>query len=114
MLDVGEYSEASDWGGRKNALSSIRSLPSSETESIALFDHGNYKGRMVVLYGDTPKLSSVNFNNDAGSFIVIKGTWILYGGDNYKGSSFTVGPGDYPDFSGYPINQGQLSSLRPL
>ena len=46
------YSHSTEWGGHGNQILSARALPpnSPDLEAIALFEHPNYGGRMVVLY----------------------------------------------------------------
>jgi hypothetical protein len=91
VFQPGSYTRiAKDWSGGNDILSSLRPLP-SKTEGdgvIALFEHINYGGRMVVLTSSTPDFTGkVNFNDKVSSLIVIKGNWtgfqhIKYEGDN--------------------------------
>ena len=87
IVKPGSYPNPSTWGGDNDTLSSLRPLP-SETEGdrgvIALFEHTNYGGRMVVLTTSTPDFTKLNFNDRVSSLIVIKGSWTVFRDVNYR------------------------------
>ena len=100
-----------DLGSHKNQFSAARVLPPPGTVAIAIFEHSNYNGRMVVLYDSIPNLSSVNFQDSMSSFIVIAGTWTLYEHPNYYGRSATYGPGTKSSGPG-SLGHDTLSSVK--
>jgi hypothetical protein len=94
----GSYPNPGSWGGENDTLSSLRPLP-SETEGdrgvIAIFEHTNYCGRMVVLTSSNPDFTKINFNDKVSSLIVIKGTWTGFRDTNYQGDTGTYTAGAY-------------------
>lgn len=111
ILSAIDYASYHSWGGTGNRFSSARALPPPGTVAIALFQHPNYNGRMVVLYRSNHNLSSVDFGDTLSSFIVIGGSWTIFYHPNYYGTSGTYGPGEYP----HPpsgIGHDQISSVR--
>ena len=76
-----------DLAAYKNMFSSARGLPPAGTAAIALFADPNYRGRMVILYTSNSYLTSVDFDDQMSSFIVVAGTWTLYKDPNYYGRS---------------------------
>ena len=94
------------------SISSARALPPPGTQAIALFQHGAYQGRMLVLYGSDPDLRAMTeFNDVLSSFIVIGGHWTLYEDTGYHGRSATFGPGDYRDVPPPLLGNDRLSSV---
>lgn len=78
------------WGGPTDRISSARALPPRGTNTIVLFEHCNYQGRMLVLKASDPRLSSNEFNNRASSIIVLGGTWNLHNYPNFQGRPVTI------------------------
>ena len=92
-------------------LTSARALPPSGTAAIALFEHPNYEGRMVVLYGSNPNLGSVDFHDAMSSFIVTGGSWTLCEHPDYQGKcTGKYEAGKYPGPG--PLGHDVLSSAR--
>jgi hypothetical protein len=90
------YPSSIRWGGNGNRISSARALPPPGTEAIALFQHGQFRGRMLVLYASDPDLRSMtDFNDQLSSFIITGGRWTFYDHTDYSGRSSTHGPGEY-------------------
>ena len=98
VVKPGTYPNPGSWGGENDVLSSLRPLP-RETEGdrgvIAIFEHTNYGGRMVVLTTSTPNFTTLNFNDRISSMIVIKGSWTVFRDVNYRGDIGTYTAGAY-------------------
>ena len=113
LIYTHNYQSYIGWGGSGNHISSARALPPAGTEAIVLFQHTNFQGRMLVLYGSHSNLPAIDFNDHLSSFIITGGRWTLYQHTVYHGSSATYGTGDYATLpSG--IGNDQLSSVRKL
>ena len=95
LLSPGSYSTPSYWGGTGNRISSARALPPKGAKAIVLFQHTNYRGRMLVLYGSNSDLPAIDFNDQLSSFIITGGHWTLYEHIKYQGKCVTLGPGKY-------------------
>lgn len=97
VVKPGDYPTYSSWGGANDDLSSLRPLPSeSEGDAvIAIFEHVNYGGRMLVLTSSEANFLSRSFNDIASSLIVVKGTWTVYKHVNYVESIGTYAAGSY-------------------
>ena len=89
------YPSASSWSGLTDTLSSARVLPPAGTIAIALFEHCNFTGRMVILCRSNPNLHKQEFEDQVSSVIVIGGTWKIYEHRNYEGGSRRLPPGNY-------------------
>ena len=116
ILRPGSYSTPSNWGGTGNRISSARALPPKGTKAIVLFQHINYRGRMLVLYGSNSDLPVIDFNDKLSSFIIIGGHWTLYEHTKYQGRSVSLGPGKYTSptaLSGAGGND-KISSIKAL
>ena len=96
-----------------NSVSAVRCLPVQGTSAVVLFEHVHYFGRMQVISSSSSNLALSNFNDDTSSFIITGGTWELYSGANYVGSTLTLGQGLYrsPSFL-RPIANDDLTSVR--
>ena len=97
LLQPGDYLDPYSWGGPNDDLSSLRPLPSASMGEgvIALFEHSNYCGRMLVLTSSAPKFVKPEFNDTAGSLVVIKGNWSVYKDIDYGQAVGTYGAGSY-------------------
>ena len=91
VVKPGDYPTYSSWGGANDVLSSLRPLPSeSEGDAvIAIFEHVNYGGQMLVLTSSEANFLTRSFNDIASSLIVVKGTWTVYKHVNYVESIAT-------------------------
>ena len=80
---------------------------------ITIYRDYNFEGHARVLYGNTPDLRSINFNDQASSFVIKQGTWALFQDVNYRvlmGQPF--GPGQYPNVTQVGVKNDALSSLQ--
>ena len=121
VIGPGDYLNAT-FGIPDDELSSLRCLPASSVQAIALFQHDQYLGNMRVLYSPSEDLSNFNFevfrfednfDDITSSFIVINGVWQLFSDPNYTGSSVTRGVGQYPTPCHLsPVGNDDLSSVR--
>ena len=114
LLRAGYYASAPRWGGRGNQISSARALPPDGTRAICLFQHGNYQGRMLVLYGSHSNLPAVDFNDHISSVLITGGKWRLYEHTHFIGRSVSLGPGEYPSIHGLRIGGDTVSSLKSV
>ncbi|MHA7634358.1 beta/gamma crystallin-related protein [Corallococcus sp. M7] len=121
ILTKDDYASPGKWGGRGDAISSLRPLPDPQGKALAvLFKDSNYGARMVAVTEAIAKLSDINFNDQASSAIVLTGNWKLYKDSNYGGGdpwliSATGGPnhdGRYPSSEGFFGNDA-VSSIKP-
>ena len=76
-------------GAFNDIISSARPLPSGKEDDgvIALFEHVNYGGRMVVLTSSTPDFRDLSFNDRVSSLIVIKGVWTGFQHIKFEGNN---------------------------
>ena len=89
-----------------------------------LYDRTNFRGDYRVLTRMVPDFDDIDFDNDAESVRVIRGTWIFYRNEDYgqTGSrpSVMLEPGDYPDIENLPgyaedyFPQDRMSSAQPI
>ena len=116
IVNPGSYSSASRWGGRDNHISSARALPAKGTKAIVLFQHADFRGRMLVLEGSNPNLPDIDFNDQLSSFIIIGGRWALYEHISYRGKRVILGPGKYTSTSalGGAGYNDKISSIKAL
>lgn len=114
ILNVGYYSSAPSWGGHGNRISSARVLPKEGTVAIALFQHTNYQGRMLILTGSNDHLPNIDFNDAVSSIIVLNGKWRVYEHSQFNGRYSTIGRGEYPDIHSNHIGGDSVSSVKLL
>ena len=101
------------FGLSHDILSSLRCLPAYNTENMVLFQYDHYRGQDLVLSSSTSDLTNDGFNDDVSSLIITGGTWQLYSGANYQGSSVRLEQGHYPTASFiYPLADDDISSVR--
>ena len=95
VLQPGDYPNSASWGGANGDLSSLRLLPGGNEGDrvIALFEHVNYCGRMLVQTASDANFVKLGFNDVASSLIVVKGRWTVYKNINYDVAlgTYTVG-----------------------
>ncbi len=110
VLSAGSYSSTLAWGKNNDVLSSLRAVPPQGTTSIALFEHSEFSGKMLVLYGSASTLGDYNYHDIASSAIVTGGTWELYEHSAYTGTLlYTLSQGHYPSFVG---KHDKVSSVK--
>ncbi|MCG8621019.1 MAG: beta/gamma crystallin family protein [Proteobacteria bacterium] len=73
LINAYSYDSPLSWGGSGNRVSSARALPPAGTVAIVLFQHTNFRGRMLVLYDLHASLPDIDFNDHLSSFIVTGG-----------------------------------------
>ena len=97
ILQPGDYPNPASWGGANDDLSSLRPLPGGNEGDgvIALFEHVNYCGRMLVLTASDANFVKLGFNDVASSLIVVKGRWTVYKHINYDVALGTYTAGTY-------------------
>ena len=97
VVEPGDYPTYSSWGGANDDLSSLCPLPSeSEGDTvIAIFEHVNYGGRMLVLTSSEANFLTHSFNDIACSLIIVKGRWTVYKHINYDVALGTYTAGTY-------------------
>ena len=101
--------------GPGNHISSARALPPDGTIAIiALFAHGDFDGRMTVLYGSSSHLPSLEFGDAVSSVIVIGGTWRVYERSNYQGTYTQLSTGHYRRMSSYSVGNDRISSVLAI
>ena len=125
-----DYAEYRDFSFPDNKLSAAE-LVSTVSASVSppgpvaiLYDRTQFRGQYRVLTRKTADFDDIDFDNDAESVKVIRGTWIFFRNEDYRQTSsrpsMTLGPGDYADIESvpdYPANhfpQDKMSSALPL
>ncbi len=112
LLTPRSYSSPPSFGGNGDRISSARAIPPLGTDAICLFEHGNYQGRMLVLYGSSPYLRLLDFNDRVSSVIITGGSWTLYEHRDYNGRTTTLSAGDYPNIHTLHIGGDTVTSVR--
>lgn len=112
ILGKGDYASSGAMGLSNDSLSSLRHYPEVSGPTILLFKDTNYRGRMVVLTGAQSNFKNIDFNDEVSSIIVLEGQWVLYKDSEFRGDSWTLGPGLYPTHS--PFQNDAISSAKPI
>lgn len=111
VLKSGNYASPPSWGGKGHEITSARALPEKGTTAISLFEHVNYRGRMLILYDSEPDMRFYEFDNEVSSVIITGGSWTLYEQSEYTGKSSNLTVGQYPILQYLKIGQDTLSSV---
>ena len=111
ILQPGRYNTPISWGGPGNHISSARVLPPDGTIAIALFQHADFEGRMMVLYESDNHFKALDFNDEVHSVIITGGTWKLYEHSNYQGEHTQLSAGHYPNLQTFTIGNDEISSV---
>jgi hypothetical protein len=112
-----DYMSFADWGGKNDAVSSLRYLPGAfEDLAIILFEHTYFRGKYRIIKGDASNLG--DFNDKVSSMVVISKIWRLHEHSNYAGRQYAVtsfgGPsrdGFYPYPSSWGGRNDEISSV---
>jgi Beta/Gamma crystallin len=86
-------------------------LPPGKTAYSHTWDHNDY----TLLNDDLPGVGTGNWNDQASSFKITSGHWVLYEDVNFGGAHTQVlGPGDYNlnQFEALGIHNDKISSLQ--
>lgn len=110
ILKPGKYPNSSAMRIPNDRLSSLRPLPAPTEHSILIFQHCDFKGRMVHMTGTTTDLVVIGFNDAASSAIVLSGKWRLYSDIECRGNSYDLGVGEHARLPG----NDTLSSVQVL
>jgi hypothetical protein len=107
VLRPGEYSSPDQWGGKNDAISSVRPLAGNPGDAvIMLFADADYGGRMVAFTQSLSNFSTIDFNDTASSAIILGDTWYLYKDANFSGTTWPVNPTSGPAQNGYVPQPG--------
>lgn len=89
---------------------------------VILFEDTNYRGdalRINATNGDGDENLDnefagigTDFNNKTSSIKVVRGTWQIYTGDDYKGTTKTLKPGDYYTPTKFGLPNDSLTGIR--
>lgn len=86
---------------------SVRSVPTFGSEGATLYQHNNYSGLQIPVFGQ-----DANLKFGVSSMIISAGRWQLYTKDNFVGSFQVKGPGEYPDPQSMGVPNDQLKSIK--
>jgi hypothetical protein len=87
---------------------------------VLLFEDTQYRGRALAINAtsgagdenlDNAAIGS-GWNNRTSSIKIIRGTWQIYTGDNYKGTTKTLRPGDYYTPQAFGLPNDSLTGIR--
>jgi hypothetical protein len=82
--------------------------------NMTLYDNKNFGGDSRVITGDYADLSTIGWNDKAGSVTIDSGGWMLFRNKNFEGQSVTLGPGEYPNLEAVGLGVNKLSSIREV
>ena len=115
-LGIGEYADISLEGVPLNDVGSVQVATGYTVE---LYPELAFGGTPVVLNADTSDLVALGINDDTESVKVyefieppVPTMVTLFQNDNYNGTSWGLGAGEYPDVTLEGINDNDASSLQ--
>lgn len=113
VLVPGRYPHSKDMHIKNDELSSLRPLPTSQSNAIVLFEDTDYGGKMTCLTEAESK-SKPGFNDRSLSLIVLSGTWQLFQHANCGGDSWIVSANGGPNEDGRYPTYKEFYSARPV
>ncbi len=84
-------------------------FPPAGTTAIALFEHRNFTGHMVILCRSTPYLHKLEFEDQVTIMIALGKSWKIYEHHNYEGGSRSLTPGNYGSLTKF---NDRISSVK--
>ena len=122
ILEEGTHSTLNIGKFSNDILSSLLPLPPSDTPKILLFQDSFYHGRVITLTREIRDLSTIDFENQTSSIIVLGGEWQIFNKPDFGDpvSSFVLRSNGGTDHNGrYPEPKGvfkndSIASLRPV
>ena len=93
-------------------LAGLALASGSAAAQLILFEHDNFGGRRMEIYGPTPDFAATGTNDLASSAIVERGQWTLCENGHYGGRCITLRPGNYASLGQFGLNDA-ISSARP-
>ena len=117
-LGPGAYPNLTGW--MNDQISSIKApqrgdftpkpLPAGSPPSMIVFENPNFGGAHRHVFGDVLNLHFEGMGDKISSVYVFAGEWLLYEHDAYNGQVLKLGPGAYPEITGFMNDQ--ISSIR--
>ena len=97
--------------GIATALLLAACAPALATD-LSLFERAGFRGRQLLLRGDTPDFSTLGHTGAISSLVIRAGRWEVCTEPAFKGHCAIFPPGEYPVLNGR-FND-RVSSARPV
>jgi hypothetical protein len=80
---------------------------------LSLFEHSAFRGRQLLLRGDTADLEDMGYRDAVSSLVVRSGRWEVCTEPQFKGHCAVFPPGEYPALHGRFNNRIASARLVP-
>ncbi|XP_077394514.1 uncharacterized protein crybg1a isoform X2 [Festucalex cinctus] len=117
ILEEGEYSHCSDWGGAEDGLCSLRPIRADFlSPHIKLFSEPNLdeRGLSVDLMGPVVNMEDVGHGIKTQSINVLSGVWVAFENPAFSGELYILERGLYSCPEDWGAHNFNISSIQPV
>uniref|UniRef100_A0A3B3DTX0 Uncharacterized LOC112138627 n=1 Tax=Oryzias melastigma TaxID=30732 RepID=A0A3B3DTX0_ORYME len=117
ILEEGEYSHCSDWGGSEDGLLSLRPvLADFQAPRVKLFHDVNFgeRGLGVDLVDHVLNMEAIGHNTKTQSINVISGVWVAFEQPGFSGELYVLEKGLYASPEDWGAQNCRISSILPV
>ncbi|XP_051942620.1 beta/gamma crystallin domain-containing protein 1 isoform X1 [Hippocampus zosterae] len=117
ILEEGEYSHCSDWGGSEDGLLSLRSIWTDFlSPHIKLFSEPNLdeRGLSVDLMGPVVSMEDIGHSLKTQSINVLSGVWVAFENPAFSGELYILERGLYSCPEDWGAQNFKISSIQPV
>ncbi|RVE66363.1 hypothetical protein OJAV_G00106610 [Oryzias javanicus] len=117
ILEEGEYSHCSDWGGSEDGLLSLRPvLADFQAPRVKLFGDVNFGGRglSVDLVDHVLNMEVIGHSSKTQSINVTSGVWVAFEEPGFSGELYVLEKGLYAGPEDWGAQNCRISSILPV
>ncbi|XP_007933959.1 beta/gamma crystallin domain-containing protein 2 [Orycteropus afer afer] len=115
LLEEGEYSDWSHWGGYNEVLTSLRVIRTDFGDpAVVLFEAMDFEGPGVEVSEALPDLELAGHGPRTQAIHVLSGVWVAYQEVGFSGEQYVLEKGVYRNCDDWGAGNSALASLQPV
>ncbi|KAM4873519.1 beta/gamma crystallin domain-containing protein 2 [Thomomys bottae] len=115
LLEEGEYTDWSHWGGYDELLTSLRVIRTDFGDpAVVLFEAMDFEGRGVEVSSALPDVELVGHGPRTQAIHVLSGVWVAYEQVGFSGEQYVLEKGVYRNCDDWGLGNSALASLQPV
>ncbi|XP_060061578.1 beta/gamma crystallin domain-containing protein 2 isoform X2 [Erinaceus europaeus] len=115
LLEEGEYTDWSHWGGYDEALISLRVIRTDFGDpAVVLFEAMDFEGHSIEVSEALPDVELKGHGPHTQAIHVLSGVWVAYGEVGFSGEQYVLEKGVYRNCDDWGSGNSALASLQPV
>nr|XP_004657544.2 LOW QUALITY PROTEIN: beta/gamma crystallin domain-containing protein 2 [Jaculus jaculus] len=115
LLEEGEYTDWSQWGGYDELLTSLRVIRTDFGDpAVVLFEAMDFEGHGVEVSSALPDVELLQHGPSTQAIHVLSGVWVAYEQVGFSGEQYVLEKGVYRNCDDWGAGNSSLGSLQPV